>query len=141
MTELQELFPNLIIDAWKGQSTKVAERHYLLVTDDHWKRAIDSLSPTGSPIANGARSIATHHETQKPLRNMPVDALQGLAMAGVIPRQGCVQSVKTLVETQGVGHSSADAELNALLELWPTLSKRARKECLRVAKEASKCES
>ena len=88
MTDAQELFPSHMIDAWLGQSTKVAERHYLLVTDDHWKRAIDSRSPTGSPITNGARSIATHHETQKPLKNMGIDALQGLAMPGIIPPTG-----------------------------------------------------
>ena len=44
--------PSHVIDAWLGHSTKVAERHYLLVTDDHWQRAVDSRSPTGSPIAN-----------------------------------------------------------------------------------------
>ena len=39
-------------------------------------------------LTNGARSIATNRKTPKPLKNMPIDALQGLAMAGKIPPTG-----------------------------------------------------
>jgi len=83
-TELQEQFPSHVIDVWLGHSTKVAERHYLQVTDEHWGRAIDSRSP----IANGALSIATTHDMQKPLENMLIDALQGLAMGAEISPGG-----------------------------------------------------
>ena len=87
-TELQELYPDHVLNAWLGQSSKVAEGHYLTVTDEHWSRAISSGAPTGAPIANGAETITSNHTNEKPLKNMPTDALQGLAMAGVIPPTG-----------------------------------------------------
>lgn len=40
-TELQEKYPSHVIDAWLGQSTHVAELHYLQVMPEHWTRAID----------------------------------------------------------------------------------------------------
>ena len=53
-----------------------------------WSRAISSGATTGAPIANGAESITSNHANEKPLKNMPIDALQGLAMAGKIPPTG-----------------------------------------------------
>jgi hypothetical protein len=87
-TELQEQYPSHAIDAWLGHSTKVAEAHYLIVTDDHWSRAVNSRSPTGSPIANGAGSITSNRKTKKTLKNKGIDGSQGLAMVGGIPPAG-----------------------------------------------------
>lgn len=67
-TELQERFPDHVVNKWLGHSGAVAAKHYLQVTDEHWERAADpgspivdedgqnprektdSRSPTGSPI-------------------------------------------------------------------------------------------
>ena len=38
-TELQELFPDHVINAWLGHSSRVAEKHYLQVTSEHWAKA------------------------------------------------------------------------------------------------------
>lgn len=83
-TELQERFPDHVVNAWLGQSSAVAAKHYLQVTTDHWRQAaeagppmdrtnrseerekLDSGSPTGPPIAahfGPSRPIA---ETKKP---------------------------------------------------------------------------
>ena len=48
-TELQESFPDHVVNKWLGHSGKVAEKHYLQVTDEHWGKAIESRTPTGSP--------------------------------------------------------------------------------------------
>jgi integrase len=39
-TELEETFPSHVVSKWMGNSEKVANEHYLNVTDEHFKRAI-----------------------------------------------------------------------------------------------------
>jgi len=43
-TELEERFPSHVVCAWIGNSRAVAAKHYLQVTDDHYRRA---TQPTG----------------------------------------------------------------------------------------------
>ena len=38
-TELERQFPSHVVNAWLGHSAKVAERHYLQVTEDDWAKA------------------------------------------------------------------------------------------------------
>jgi len=38
-TELEERFPSHVVCAWLGNSVRVARKHYLQVTDEHFKRA------------------------------------------------------------------------------------------------------
>jgi hypothetical protein len=37
-TELQQAFPWHVVDAWLGRIAQLAERHYLMVTTDHWEK-------------------------------------------------------------------------------------------------------
>jgi integrase len=39
-TELQEQFPDHVVNSWLGHSSRVAEKHYLQITPDHWAKAI-----------------------------------------------------------------------------------------------------
>ncbi len=48
-TELQEAWPDHVINAWLGQSSAVAAKHYLQVTDSHWDGAITA----GEPLESG----------------------------------------------------------------------------------------
>ena len=48
-TELQESLPDHVLNSWLGQSSRVAEAHYLTVHQEHWDRAL-TLSPT-CPLA------------------------------------------------------------------------------------------
>ena len=71
-TELQERFPSHVIDNWLGHSTKVAEMHYLQVTDEHWSRAAGSSvtdvpagAPTGAPISASTGVITKKHKNKK----------------------------------------------------------------------------
>ena len=41
-TELEERFPSHVVCAWIGNSIKVAEKHYLQVTEDHDRRALQN---------------------------------------------------------------------------------------------------
>jgi hypothetical protein len=41
-TELEELFPSHVVCAWIGNSEKVARKHYLQVTDEHFAKAVQN---------------------------------------------------------------------------------------------------
>jgi len=43
-TELEELFPSHVVCSWIGNSERVAAKHYLQVTEDHFARAANALS-------------------------------------------------------------------------------------------------
>lgn len=55
-TELEELFPTHVVCEWLGNSPRVAQRHYLQTTDDHFAAAV--RTPSGAPI--GAPIRAAH---------------------------------------------------------------------------------
>ncbi len=48
-TDLQEKFPDHVVNKWLGHSSRVAERHYLQTTDAHWERAANSVTLFGEP--------------------------------------------------------------------------------------------
>lgn len=69
-TELQEKFPSHVVDAWMGHSTKIAERHYLQVTGEHWTagsefNSVPLVPLTGPLINDDSDTIANHHEMQE----------------------------------------------------------------------------
>jgi hypothetical protein len=43
-TDMEEQFASHVCDAWLGHSKRVAKDHYLMVTDDHWTKAISQPS-------------------------------------------------------------------------------------------------
>jgi hypothetical protein len=59
-----------------GHSGKVAEKHYLQVTDEHWTRAAN-LSPIASPIDNHSKPIKGTHKTKKPSVLLGDDGCRG----------------------------------------------------------------
>lgn len=65
-TELAETFPSHVINAWLGQSTIIAEKHYLQVTDAHWAAAVESRPHTRPHITNGSDSITTNQGIKNP---------------------------------------------------------------------------
>ena len=64
-TELQEVFPDHVVNKWLGHSGKVAEKHYLQVTDEHWGKAL-LPAPVVAPIATHSGTISRSDETKKP---------------------------------------------------------------------------
>ncbi len=56
--ELCERFPQHVVAKWLGHSESIARRHYLNVTEDHFRRAADE--PTGRPekaVQNPVQSV------------------------------------------------------------------------------------
>jgi hypothetical protein len=87
-TELQESFPDRVVNCWLGHSAKVAAKHYLQVTDEHWTRATEFRSPTGSPIASPTGSITTNHGTKEPSVMLGFDGLGSVQTSDLVPPQG-----------------------------------------------------
>lgn len=55
-TELAEDFPEHVICQWIGNSIPVARRHYLQVTDEHFKRAVQKTVQNGAELTGNGRS-------------------------------------------------------------------------------------
>ena len=87
-TELQEVFPDHVVNKWLGHSGKVAEKHYLQVTEEHWGKAIESRTPAGSPIATHSGTIKGNPETTKPSELLGSDGVSGLMMPYVMTPTG-----------------------------------------------------
>ncbi len=70
-TELAETFPLHVVCAWIGNSSAIAAKHYLQVTDEHFEAAIKgegagekaAQNPTQQPHADGRK--ASHYEGHK----------------------------------------------------------------------------
>jgi len=56
-TELEETFPTHVVCAWLGNSPRIAHKHYLQVTEDHFDRARNS-APDSAPTAQNAAQQA-----------------------------------------------------------------------------------
>jgi hypothetical protein len=58
-TELEETFPSHVVCAWIGNSQQVAAKHYLQVTEEHFRTAATSGVPLGTPQDRSATKSAT----------------------------------------------------------------------------------
>ena len=56
-TDLEERFAPHVCDAWLGHSSKIAAKHYLQVTPDHWAAALAEADTAG---ISGA-AVSEHH--------------------------------------------------------------------------------
>ena len=50
-TELEEIFPTHVTCRWLGNSPQVARKHYLQLTDEHFERAIEGGTESGTLVA------------------------------------------------------------------------------------------
>ncbi|MBX3419288.1 MAG: site-specific integrase [Pirellulaceae bacterium] len=87
-TELQESFPDHVINKWLGHSAAVAAKHYLQVTDDHWAAAVESCPLTGPLISNHSEPIRKNHDTKKPREMRGLDGLGGAVITPGMPPLG-----------------------------------------------------
>jgi integrase len=62
-TELQEEYPTHVVCAWMGNSPKVAQKHYLQVTDEHFEKAQQKAQqqPAAS-LGNASQSCTASNE-------------------------------------------------------------------------------
>ncbi len=59
------MFPDHVVNKWLGHSGKVAEKHYLQVTDVHWNKALQP-APAVAPIAAPTATISSINENKNP---------------------------------------------------------------------------
>ena len=71
-TDLQERFPDHVINTWLGHSGKVAERHYLQTTDTHWLKAIEEPTPSVINGGNAGGNIGANPGEHRKTRNAKI---------------------------------------------------------------------
>lgn len=107
-TELMDQFPDHVVTAWIGNSVKVAAKHYLQVTDQHFEEAIRGKNPAQNPAQSGV---------EKGTPELPSDQSKN---PKVIPSQALTQNDISSVQ-----------EYMARVGLEPTrLSTQASKTCV-----------
>ena len=96
-TELENDFPTHVVCSWLGNSRRVAEKHYLQVTDEHFQKA--AHNPAQYPaVSGGKRSQAESIEEQKGAfigqKTASRDVKQGTSVGGtgLEPVTSCVSS-------------------------------------------------
>ena len=66
-TELEESFPSHVVNAWIGNSRRVAEKHYLQVTDDHFARAsARAVQKAVQQDADSSRMVTKSNKSESP---------------------------------------------------------------------------
>ena len=87
-TELQESFPDHVVNKWLGHSGKVAEKHYLQVTEEHWRKASVLPAPTVAPIGDNLETSGPILETTEPSVLLGSDGVRCLMMANSMTPTG-----------------------------------------------------
>ncbi len=65
-TELEESFPTHVVCRWMGNSPKVAQKHYLQVTDDHFTKAQQKAQQQTAATLESLRNLL-RFQRKKPL--------------------------------------------------------------------------
>ena len=76
-TELVKDFPEHVVTAWMGHSKRIAQKHYLQVTEEDYKQA--SSNPTQNPTQQitvsprrGSQPILSAHEKTLVLQGLAI---------------------------------------------------------------------
>ncbi len=83
-TELAEIFPSHVVAAWLGHSERIAERHYLQVTNEHFQRAAQNPAQYPAVLGRTEPQTATHAPYENPVFR-PETAQCDLVQAGASP--------------------------------------------------------
>jgi hypothetical protein len=148
-TELTDIFPAHVVAKWLGNSVKVANEHYLQVTDEHFALAAQKGgAKSGAEAAQKAaqHQARTEHVTNKKTLDGPRVRSDFPAFHRVsdYPRQEVnnsdlprkyVESLERGTKSGTVlpSFSEKDNELAKLVRAWPDLSKRTRITILALA--------
>ncbi|MFM9960583.1 MAG: tyrosine-type recombinase/integrase [Planctomycetaceae bacterium] len=143
-TELAKTYPLHVVTSWLGNSQLIAAKHYLRVTDDHFQKATQNPTPSGTEMAesDGKPIIRPLREKEK------APEFPGLSAAGrsrhiqSVPPQGAEQSQdlpgNLTVRNEGDSQSDSlvgvsDPRLALLIEVWPTLTDDVQADILKLA--------
>ncbi|WP_197529288.1 tyrosine-type recombinase/integrase [Aeoliella mucimassa] len=64
-TELEQIYPTYVVCAWLGNTPTIAHKHYLIVTDGHFKMAVEAGDKLGTRTP-----VSTRHDSQKRLQSV-----------------------------------------------------------------------
>ena len=95
-TELAEEYPIHVVCEWIGNSKAIASKHYLQVTDDHFRRATQKPTQTGPDTEVSASPRPTSHTPES-----------------LVGKSGHMETVEKVAEA-GNGLSTTKAQLRAL---------------------------
>lgn len=112
------------------------------MTDEHWKRAVDSRAPAGAPVTDIPTPVTNHHEAKKPLKNKGFDGSSVSVIEAKIPPARIEQTAKPLGNQLssilgtplGTPSQPITPELSELIELWNTMDSAAQADLLTVAR-------
>ena len=82
-TDLQEHFPDHVINTWLGHSSRIAERHYLQTTDGHWEKATQLNTAPVSNGGNAGGNIGANRGERSRTRNAKIPAIMAPDGAGI----------------------------------------------------------
>ena len=96
-TELENDFPTHVVCSWLGNSPRVAKKHYLQVTDEHFQKA--AQNPAQYPAANGSKRQQNERSEEKKSAFLPskpafcgVGRVARMGGTGLEPVTSCVSS-------------------------------------------------
>lgn len=99
-TDLAQRFPIHVCAAWLGHSPKIATEHYLSVTDDDYRKAINGIGEKSAAESAASNGGALHFSTQTVADAKGRDGTQPIASVTVnsivplsVPSSGSVQAV------------------------------------------------
>jgi len=134
-TELADQFPEHVACYWAGNSKVIARKHYLQVTDEHYKSALQKAlhsSATKGHIAG----LAKRQETQKALENKGFGSECASCTSVQVAEEGLELSTNPPKNTRFSDSRAAkcaalgDDDLARLVDVWPELPEDIRKQII-----------
>ena len=152
-TELEQNYPTYVVCKWLGNTPNVARKHYLTVTEDHFRTAATG-GQTGDK--RGTRTLAetrsdAHEKTRTPVEvrenasfSEVIDLLRETLVAGTGFEAPPFSSGNTpLSETCGTESGTVGAQnapvttdLAVVIDAWPKLSEEVRRQVVELVREA-----
>ncbi len=68
-TELEQVYPTYVVCKWQGNTPRVAHKHYLTVTEEHYKTAAENGGLAGDKLGTqtpAAPRTGAHEKTRTP---------------------------------------------------------------------------
>jgi hypothetical protein len=129
-TELQQHFPEHVVCKWLGNSAGIARRHYLQVTEEHFKQAVVQGAVLQGSEGYGNQLQAVTSPMMEPQENAGFQAFSSIAQSTY--NEQCFGDISRETGEFGLGGAD-DGALAQLIEVWPSLSKTTRRQILALA--------
>lgn len=136
-TELQEIYPTHVVCSWMGNSPKVAQKHYLQGTDEHFEKAVQNPLQQASRDPEIPSQIAAGRNEETP-KNAESQHFPGFKDSG----GGIRNSGQNVGKTVSLGGSAVKSavtpvlggatwgEIRALIEACDDLTPAARRKLI-----------